>query len=183
PGDRAGRGKSRTRPRLGVQLWPAAAGRAWRPAVVRAPERDVVIDLLVSDDRQGFGIATALAVEGIPARRITRAADFEGRVLVATADQLDGAAAALARPVPAVARGAHAAVLSSRRALADVALGISRDDPIWPAAVRARAHSHGDGVLHLPRATAHLAPSDLAGTVLATVHDGHGRRAPAVVQR
>jgi len=142
-----------------------------------------VIDLLVSDDRQGFGIATALAVEGIPARRITRAADFEGRVLVATADQLDGAAAALARQVPAVVLGAHDGVASSLPALADVALGISLDDPIWPAAVRARAHSHGDGVLHLPRATAHLAPSDLAGTVLATVHDGHGRRAPAVVQR
>src|SRR4029453_1632140 len=64
-----------------------------------------MIDLLVGEDRRGFGIATALAIEGIPVRRIARAAEFDGRVLVASADQLEGAAGTLARQVAPPAGG------------------------------------------------------------------------------
>ena len=64
-----------------------------------------MIDLLIGDDRRSFGIVTLLAVAGIPARRITRASEFDGGVLVVAADMLDGAAAALARQVPTVVLG------------------------------------------------------------------------------
>src|SRR5262245_31466756 len=142
-----------------------------------------VLDLLVGDDRRGFGIATALAIEGVPARRIDRAAEFEGRALVATADRLDGAAAALARQVPSVVIGGGDEVVAACRPLTDAPFVLSLEDPIWPAGVRRLARIHADGVLRLPRATGYLAPSDLEGTVLATFQDAHGRRAPALGQR
>ena len=142
-----------------------------------------MIDLLIGDDRRSFGIITALAVEGIPVRPITRASEFDGGVLVATADRLDGAAASLARQVPTVVLGEGDGVGGPRPALVDVPLGLSLDDPIWPASVRALARAHAGGVLQLPQATVHVAPPGLDGQVLATAQDQHGRRVPAVVQR
>src|SRR5262245_52427079 len=138
-----------------------------------------MIDLLVADDRCGFGIATALAIEGIPARRIARAAEFDGRVLVVSADQLDDAAAALARQVPAVVIGDAA----GRGAVADEPLAIALDGAIWPASVREVARTYSHGALLLPRATRYGTPSDVDGSVLATLQDARGRRTPAVVQR
>jgi Polysaccharide deacetylase len=141
-----------------------------------------MIDLLIGDDRRSFGIVTALAVEGIPVRPITRASEFNGGVLVATADRLDGAAASLARQVPTVVLGEGDGV-GARPALADVPLALSLDDPIWPASVRALARAHAGGVLQLPQATVYGVPPGLDGQVLATAQDQHGRRVPAVVQR
>ncbi len=141
-----------------------------------------MIDLLVADDRRGFGIATALAIEGIPVRRIARAAEFDGRVLVATADQLDGAGAALARRVPTVVIGERAGQGEPCAPVSDEPLALSLDETIWPDAVRRLAHARGDALL-LPRATGYLAPPGLEGAVLATFQDARGRRAPAVVQR
>ena len=138
-----------------------------------------MIDLLVADDRCGFGIATALAIEGIPVRRITRAAEFDGKVLVVAAGQLVGAAATLARQVPTVVIGEA----DGCPAVTDEPLTLSLDGTIWPASVRTLAGTHADGGLLLPRASASFAPSDLGGTVLATFQDARGRRAPAVVQR
>ena len=137
-----------------------------------------MIDLLVGDDRRGFGIAAALAMGGVAARRIDRAAEFDGRVLVVTADRLDDAASVLARQVPTVVIGAGGML----QAMSDGPLGVSLDDPIWPAAVRRGGRAHGDGVLRLPPTTGYLAPRDLSAAVLATFQDTHGRRAPAVVQ-
>ena len=125
----------------------------------------------------------ALAIEGVPVRRINRAAEFEGRALVATADRLDAAAAALARQVPTVVIGGGGAAGGPLPPVTDAPLVLSLDEPIWPAAVRRLALTHADGVLRLPQATGHLAPSDFDGTVLATFQDAHGRRAPAIVQR
>jgi peptidoglycan/xylan/chitin deacetylase (PgdA/CDA1 family) len=142
-----------------------------------------VIDLLVADDRRGFGIATALAIEGIPVRRITRAAEFNGRVLVASAEQLDGATAALARQVPTVVIGEGDGHGDPCPPVSDEPLALPFDEAIWPASVRRLARVHGDDALLLPRATGYLAPAGLDGAVLATFHDARGRRAPAVVQR
>lgn len=138
-----------------------------------------MIDLLVADDHRGFGIATALAIEGIPVRRIARAAEFDGRVLVVSADQLEGATATLARQVPTVVIGEA----DGCTAVTDEALTLALDGAIWPASVRRLAGTYADGGLLLPRASGSLAPSDLGGTVLATFQDARGRRAPAVVQR
>jgi Polysaccharide deacetylase len=136
-----------------------------------------VIDLLVGDDRCGYGITAAFAMEGVPARRIDRAAEFDGRVLVVAADRLDDAARALARQVPTVVIGAGEAL----QAVSDGPFSLSLEDPIWPAAVRRVALAQGDGVLRLPRVTGYLA-HDLPGAVLGSFQDAHGRRAPAVVQ-
>src|SRR5262245_63185726 len=79
-----------------------------------------VIDLLVGDDRCGYGITAAFAMEGVPARRIDRAAEFDGRVLVVAADRLDDAARALTRQVPTVVIGRseeHTSELQSLRHL------------------------------------------------------------------
>src|SRR5262245_17308794 len=149
-------------------------------ALVQTGRWPSMIDLLVGDDRRSFGIVTALAVEGIPVRRISRASEFEGGVLVATSDRLDGAAAALARQAPTVVVGEGDGAEGRLPALADAPLGLSLDDPIWPASVRALARAHAGGMLRLPQATVHLAPSGLDGQVLATVQDPHGRRLPAV---
>src|SRR5262245_7233340 len=137
-----------------------------------------MIDLLVGNDRRGFGIATALAIEGIPARRITRAAEFDGRVLIVSADRLEGAAATLAGQVPTGVIGGAA----STTGVTDEVLTLALDDAIWSAAAQ-RVGRHADGCLVLPRARACGAASSLDGTVLATFQDAHGRRAPAVVQR
>jgi hypothetical protein len=101
-----------------------------------------VIDLLVADDRRGFGLVAALAIEGIPVRRIERAAEFDGRVLVVTADRLDDAASALARQVPTVVIGAGAD--GSLQAVTASPFNLSLDEPIWPAAVRRVAQPHAD---------------------------------------
>jgi Polysaccharide deacetylase len=140
-----------------------------------------VIELLVADDRRGFGLAAALAIEGIPARRIERAAEFDGRVLVVTADRMDEAASALARQVPTVVIGAAAD--GPLQPVTASPFNLSLDEPIWPAAVRRVAQTHADGMLRLPQATGYLAPPDLAAAVLGTFHDAHGRRSPAVMQR
>jgi peptidoglycan/xylan/chitin deacetylase (PgdA/CDA1 family) len=142
-----------------------------------------VINLLVADDRRGFGIATALAIEGVPVRRITRAAEFDGRVLVVSADQLDGPVAALARQVPTVMIGEDDRMEGACESVADEPLALSLDDAIWPASVRRIARLHGAGALCLPRASASVAPAGLDGTVLATFQDARGRRCPAIVQR
>src|SRR5262245_20099954 len=138
-----------------------------------------MVDLLVADDRRGFGIVTALAIEGIPVRRIASAAEFDARVLVASADQLEGAAATLARRVPTVVIGDA----DGRTVVTDQALTLSLDAAIWPASARTLASTYAGGALHLPRATGHVAPSDVGGTVLATFRDSRGRCFPAVVQR
>jgi peptidoglycan/xylan/chitin deacetylase (PgdA/CDA1 family) len=138
-----------------------------------------MIDLLVGDDRRGFGIATALAIEGVPVRRIARAAEFDGRVLVTSSDQLEGAAPALARQVPTVVIGDA----EGGSPISDEAVTVPLDGAIWPAAVRALGRDHAMGGLVLPRASACVAPSDFGGTVLATFQDARGRRAPAIVQR
>jgi peptidoglycan/xylan/chitin deacetylase (PgdA/CDA1 family) len=140
-----------------------------------------VIDLLVAADRRGFGIGAALAMEGIPSRRIDHAAEFDGRVLIVTADRLDDAARALARRVPTVVIGAGTE--GPLQAVTDAPFSLSLDEPIWPDAVRRAARSHADGVLRLPQATGYVAPPDLAACVLATFQDAHGRRTPAVMQR
>ena len=140
-----------------------------------------MIDLLVADDARGFGLGAALAMEGVPARRIERASEFDGQVLIVTADRLDDAARALARRVPTVVIGAGADGLL--QAVTDAPFSLSLDEPIWPDAVRRVARTHADGVLRLPQATGYLAPPDLAATVLATFQDAHGRRTPAVMQR
>jgi hypothetical protein len=137
-----------------------------------------MIDLLVAGDRRGFGIATALAIEGIPARRIAHAGEFNGRVLVTSADQLEDAAAALARQVPTVVIGDA----QGRRAVTDEPLALALDGAIWPEPVRELARTYAGGALLLPRATRYRA-SDLDGSVLATLQDARGRRTPAVVQR
>ena len=140
-----------------------------------------MIDLLIGDDRRSFGIVTALAVAGIPARRIARASEFDGGVLVVAADLLDGAAAELARQVPTVVLGERGA--EGPPPLAGVPLGLSLDDPIWPAPVRTLARAYAGGMVQLPQATVHRTPTGSDGQVLATVQDPHGRRVPAVVQR
>ncbi len=137
-----------------------------------------MIELLVGDDRRGFGITTALAIEGIPFRRITRAAEFAGRVLVASADLLEGAAKTLSRQVPTVVIGPDACAT-----VTDEPLTLPLDGPLWPAAVRRLARGHGGDALLLPSATGSLASSEPDGLVLASFQDAHGRRAPAVVQR
>jgi hypothetical protein len=142
-----------------------------------------MIDLLVADDRRGFGLAAAFAIEGIPLRRITRASEFDGRVLVATSDQLDAAAADLARRVPSVVIGDGVGAGASDVPTIDESLTLPLDEPIWPASARQLGQAHSGGALHLPRATGFTAPADLDGTVLATFQDARGRRAPAIVQR
>jgi peptidoglycan/xylan/chitin deacetylase (PgdA/CDA1 family) len=136
-----------------------------------------MVDLLVGDDRCGFGIATALAVEGIPFRRIARAAEFDARVLVVSADQLEGAAGALARQVPTVVIGGT----GDRAFATDEPLAIEFASDLWPPSTRARLQ-HAGGRLVLPRATSHQAFSDGIGSVLASCHDAHGRRTPAIVE-
>ena len=138
-----------------------------------------MIDLLVADDRRGFGIATALAIEGIPARRIARAAEFDGRVLVVSADRLDDAAAALGGQVPTVVIGDG----EGRGTVTDEPLALALDGAIWPPSVRKLARAYGNGALVVPCATRYGASSDLDGSVLATLQDARGRRTPAVVQR
>src|SRR5262245_35496673 len=98
-------GRSRPRNRRRSCTVPSAAGASAGRRRPRAGWSCVVIGLLVADDRRGFGLAAAFAIEGIPVRRITRASEFDGRVLVATSDQLDAAASALARRVPSVVIG------------------------------------------------------------------------------
>src|SRR5262249_50802976 len=134
---RAGRGKSGASPGLGVHLRVAARQRRRRRPIdlrtlrlgrkVRTAGWGVrMIDLLVADDRCGFRTATARAIEGIPARRIACAAEFDGRLLVVWADQLDDAAAALARQVPAVVIGNA----ESRGSVRDEPLALALDGAI-----------------------------------------------------
>jgi peptidoglycan/xylan/chitin deacetylase (PgdA/CDA1 family) len=138
-----------------------------------------MVDLLVGDDRRGFGIATALAIEGIPFRRIACAAEFDARVLVVSAEQLEGAALALAGQVPSVVIGDP----GGGTLVADEPLAVAFAGSLCPPSTWARMWAHAGGSLVLPRATSHHPPSSLTGSVLATCHDAHGRRAPAIVQR
>ena len=56
-----------------------------------------MIDLLARDDRAGFGLATAFAIEGIPFRRIARAEEFAAHCLVVASGADSPAAAAMLR--------------------------------------------------------------------------------------
>src|SRR5262249_16275244 len=159
-----------------------AAGGATTGPTMRAAWCTAVIDLLVSDDQRGFGLMTALAIEGIPYRRITRAAEFDGRILVVSAEHVDGAAATLARRVPTVVIGERGGTDEGMGKVAEEPLVLSLDDPIWPEQV-GRVARQWHGALELPHATLHVAPSDAGGTVLATVQDARGQRWPAVIRR
>src|SRR5262249_21780440 len=177
-GSGSGGARGRTRRPRSCWLVATAAAATAGPKGPSAGWCTAVIDLLVGDDRRGFGITAAFAMEGVPARRIDRAAEFDARVLVVAADRLDDAASALARRVPTVVICAGDAL----QPVSDGPFSLSLDDAIWPAAVRRVALAHGHDAFRLPQATGYLA-RDLPGTVLGSFQDAHGRRAPAVVQQ
>jgi len=115
-----------------------------------------MIDLLANEDRSGFGIATALALAGIPYRWIARAEDFDARVLM-LAGAATPAAATLAGQVPTIAIGSCEPLARSRFGTrgghvveGPVTLGL--DDPVWSPAVAACARRFGKDALELPRA-------------------------------
>jgi peptidoglycan/xylan/chitin deacetylase (PgdA/CDA1 family) len=145
-----------------------------------------MIDLLVDDDRSGFGLATAFDLERLPYRRIARAEDFDARVLVVGVRTLSEAAAALLRRVPAVVVGVPAGppgvlpAAAIRPAEGPAAVPLA--DEVWPARVRERARQFGRHALRLPRATVHVPAAPMTGTVLGTVRVGDGEATPAVVR-
>jgi peptidoglycan/xylan/chitin deacetylase (PgdA/CDA1 family) len=134
-----------------------------------------VIDVLVGDDRLGFGVLTALAIEGMPARRVTHAAECTGRVLVVSGDRFEGAVSG--RPVPMVVIG------GSDGAASDEPVVLPLDGALWSSRVRRIARAHGCDALPLPRARVGRVPAGWNGAVLATCQNGRGHWAPAVVER
>jgi peptidoglycan/xylan/chitin deacetylase (PgdA/CDA1 family) len=142
-----------------------------------------VIDILIGDEPTGFGIATAFAIEGIPARRITRPAEFHGRVLVVSPDQFDAVASTLGRHVPVVIIGGAGKVQEPVARVFDEPIGLPVCGPLWSPLAQRVAREYGDGVLALPSARAAVNPSGWDGPALAMFETARGFRAPAVIER
>ena len=131
-----------------------------------------MIDVLAADDRRGFGLAAALAIEGISARPIARAADFDAELLIVARDDADAATAALAARVPTIVVGGPPALVSALFDVRDVRMidgpvSIALEAPVWSASTRETARSVAPAGLHLPTAPAARPSSTPAGTVLA----------------
>ena len=140
-----------------------------------------MIDVLADDDRRGFGVAAALAIEGIPYRRIVQAAEFDADALIVARDDLDPAASALATRVPTVVLGTPGRLLEAAFGVHDAQTvdgphTLALDGPLWTDAVRDTAQTFGATAVHLPLAPLARAGSVPAGAVLATADRG-----PAVV--
>jgi hypothetical protein len=146
-----------------------------------------VIDLLASDGRAGFGVACALDIERIPYRRITRAEEFGGSLLVIAGAPVTAEVVALAHRVPSVVLGSPELL---PRELFGVTVGrtitmeaeIALADPIWPDPVRAAARSVGKTALRLPPVSVFAPNTRPDGTVLAALRRPHGRTQTAIVE-
>jgi peptidoglycan/xylan/chitin deacetylase (PgdA/CDA1 family) len=140
-----------------------------------------VIDVLAADDRRGFGVMTALAIEGIPHRRIARAADFDAEVLIVARDDVDAAVVALATRVPTVVLGAPLALLEAVFGVGGVKViegpqSVTLEGPLWSEATRATARRFGAEGLDLPLAPVVRAAPIRVGATLVEAQQG-----PAVV--
>jgi peptidoglycan/xylan/chitin deacetylase (PgdA/CDA1 family) len=136
-----------------------------------------VIDVLVDDDPLGFGVLTALAIEGMPVRRIAHATECTGRVLVVSGDRLDGSLDIAERQEATVVIGGR----DGGGAEEPVVMPLQGE--VWSMRVQRIANAHGHGELSLPRARVQRVPAGWSGAVLATCQNGRGQWAPAVVQR
>ncbi len=145
-----------------------------------------MIDLLAPEDRSGFGIAAALAIEGIPFRRIARPEEFDAHLLVMGGAPTPAAVALTAR-VPTLAIGpcaplARAVFGVSGGRLTEEPASLSLDEPIWPAPVRAMARHFEQDALRLPSAPRLVPEAAPAGTLLAQLQGAAGRVQTAVVR-
>lgn len=146
-----------------------------------------MIDLLARDDRTAFGIASVLAVEGIPYRHVRQLDDRRGRVLVVAGPEVTPEVLELATRVPTVIVGAPASPprdlfnVSSGR-LAHSAAAISLQDAIWPDAVRTAAQRFGKQTLRMPWAPTFCPDVMPAGSVLAAVRRPGGVFQAAIVR-
>jgi hypothetical protein len=147
-----------------------------------------VIDLLTRTDRTGFGLATALEIEGIPFRHIRCPEEASGRLLVVSGGALTPAVLALAARVPTLILGAPA---TPPGALFGVSAGrthrsaaaISLRDPVWRPAVRAAALRFGKEALRLPWTTAFCPETGPDGAIVATLRRPGGAVQPAIAKR
>jgi len=137
-----------------------------------------VIDLIAADDARGFGVATALDLEGICYRRIAPGSRTEGRCVVIARDEPGAIGAALARQRPTVVVGA---VPGPVRVI-ESAVTIPLDAPVWPPAVRTVAARFGIDALRLPPVPVIVPQAALVGKVLATARRADGEVQPAILQ-
>lgn len=136
-----------------------------------------MIDLLADGDARGYGVATALGLEGIPFRRIPHLEAAGGGLLVVARPLADAEHAAL-RGVPAVLVGPGApADVAAFHPWARVVL----DEPVWGHDVRRRAARHGIAALTVPAATIAEARG-VAAEVLAAADVPDAGTVPAVVR-
>ena len=142
-----------------------------------------MIDLLVADDARGFGLGAALAIEGVPSRRIDRASEFDAQVLVVTGRPARRRRARAGAPGPDGrdrCRRRRAASRPSTRRAVQPRRSTSRSGPTPCAASRGPTRRRappaaGDRISRASRSR--------RARCSRRSRTPHGRRTPAIVQR